>query len=68
MKHCAWCDREINGWYLTYHGKHFCRSKDDSCIKNFLYEEADGDIEMDKDMDDEYRMDYVRWMEDRGFE
>lgn len=68
MEHCAWCGRELNGWYLKYHEKKFCRCGNDICLKNYLFEEADDEIEMDKIMDDDYRMDYVTWMEDRGLD
>lgn len=68
MEHCEWCGAELNGWYLKYHGKCFCRNKNDICLKNYLFDEADEEIEMDKNMSDYYRMDYVTWMEDRGFQ
>lgn len=43
---CKWCGKEINGWYLRYKGNVFCREKDDLCLKNYLFEDADKDIEM----------------------
>lgn len=68
MEFCAWCGHELNGWYLEYHEKKFCRHGNDICLKNYLFEEADDEIEMDKIMDDDYRMDFVTWMEDRGLD
>lgn len=68
MKRCAWCECELTGWYLIYKGKYFCRNNDDACLKNHLFEEADKDIEEDKDFSSDYRMDYVTWMEERGFD
>ena len=68
MEYCEWCGCALEGWYLKYHGKCFCRHKDDSCLKNYLFEEADDDIEMEQYVGNDYRMDMVRWMEDRGLE
>ena len=56
---CEWCGTEITGWHLTYKGKCFCRSKDDACLKNYLFEENDEDIGMDKVIDDYYDMSHV---------
>lgn len=63
------CHRELNGWFLKYKGKYFCDDENRDCIKTYLFEEADDErlIEEDKYCDDYYSMDYVRWMEDRGF-
>ena len=44
---CYWCEKKIDGWYIKYKGHVFCHSWDDSCIKNFLLNEADDDIEID---------------------
>ena len=68
MNHCEWCGRELNGWYLKYRGKFFCRIKDDGCLKNYLYEQADEEIELEKYQKSDYRMDMVTWMEDRGLD
>ena len=68
MNHCEWCGRELNGWYLKYREKFFCRTKDDGCLKNYLYEQADEEIELEKYEKSDYRMDMVRWMEDRGLD
>lgn len=45
---CKWCGKEIHGWYLIYKGMTFCSTKDDLCLKNYLYEEHDAEIDMDK--------------------
>ena len=42
---CEWCKRELHNWYLTYKGKNFCRYNNDACLKNYLFDEADGEIE-----------------------
>lgn len=68
MRYCAWCDCELNSFYLRYRGKTFCRTNDDACIKNYLFEEADKEIEEDRDETDDYTMDYVLWMEERGLD
>lgn len=44
---CEWCEKEIEGWYLIYKGKNFCRRNDDKCIKEYLYEQEDENIDMD---------------------
>lgn len=46
--YCENCGRELDGWFLTYHGKHFCRYGNDKCIKDFLYEEHDAEIFEDR--------------------
>lgn len=45
---CAWCGETIDGWYLTYKGNVFCREKNDSCLKEYLLEEADEEIGMNR--------------------
>lgn len=59
MKYCEWCSTEITGWFLTYKDKCFCRNKNDSCIKQYLYEEHDAEIGMDKVISDDYDMSKV---------
>lgn len=44
---CFWCDNDIEGWYLVYEGKSFCRRRDDACIKEYLYEKIDGEIDIE---------------------
>lgn len=46
MMQCKWCGKEIEGWYLRYDDNVFCRRLDDLCLKNYLFDRADGDIEM----------------------
>lgn len=41
---CDYCGRELDGWFLTYKDKHFCRFGNDRCIKEYLYEEHDAEI------------------------
>jgi len=56
---CKWCGKEIKGWYLRYDDNVFCREKDDLCLKNFLFEEHDSEIGMDKVVDEYYDMSEV---------
>lgn len=57
---CEWCGKEITGWYLSYKNHNFCRDNDDLCLKNYLFEEHDEQIEMDKTGGDvEYDMSKV---------
>lgn len=68
---CEWCGNVIDSWYLKYKGKVFCECNDNACIKNYLYEEHDEEIGEDRVVDDDYNMnevDYVDFMEQRGFE
>ncbi len=67
---CKWCEKEIKGWHLKYKGMTFCEDNDNACLKNYLFEEHDREIEEDKVFDDDYNMDevdYVTFMEQRGF-
>lgn len=66
---CEYCGKRIDGWYLRYKGKTFCEDANNTCIKNYLYEEHDKEIEEDREFTDEYNMDeidYVTFMEQRG--
>lgn len=47
-KYCEYCGRELDGWFLTYKNKHFCRFGNDRCIKEYLYEEHDAEILEDR--------------------
>lgn len=42
---CQCCGLEINGNWLKYKGKYFCRKDNDSCFKEWLYDRTDGDCE-----------------------
>lgn len=46
-KFCEGCGHEITSWYFTYDGKYFCRDKDDRCIKEYLMDKFEDDIELD---------------------
>lgn len=60
MSHCKWCGRELKSWFLIYKGYKFCRYNDDACLKNYLFEEAEKDIEEDRANGDvEYDMNEV---------
>lgn len=66
---CEWCGNTITSWYLKYKGKNFCRSNSDSCLKNYLFDEADKEISEERtDCETEYRMDMVTFMEQRGLD
>lgn len=67
-KICAWCEKDIHGYYLIYKGKTFCRCRNDLCLKNYLFDEADSEIVEDRECDDDYRMDMVTFMEERGLD
>ena len=54
--YCKWCGRELKNWYLTYKDMHFCRYNNDSCLKNYLFEEHDKEITEDRDDNSEYSM------------
>ena len=34
---CEICGQEIEGLYVKYDGKYFCRKDGDNCIKEYLY-------------------------------
>ncbi len=59
MEYCKWCGRELHGWYLTYKGMTFCDDKDEMCIKNYLREKHDLDIDSEIAEDSEYSMQEV---------
>lgn len=49
---CAWCGKPIGNWAYKYDDKYFCpggskRDKDGICLKNYLFEKFDKDIELD---------------------
>ena len=64
---CEYCGNRISGWHYKYKGMVFCEDNNSACIKNYLFEEHDKEIEEDKEFDDYYDMDYVTFMEERGF-
>lgn len=35
---CEGCGNELNGNYIEFNGKCFCRTDNDDCIKNWLYD------------------------------
>lgn len=35
---CEICGQEIEGLYVKYDGKYFCRNDGDNCIKEYLYD------------------------------
>ena len=39
---CENCGQEIEGLYVKYDGKYFCRKDGDSCIKEYLYDKTQG--------------------------
>lgn len=39
---CEICGQEIEGLYAKYDGKYFCRKDGDNCIKEYLYDNAQG--------------------------
>lgn len=57
---CEWCGKELTDWYLTYKGKKFCRRKEDQCLKDYLYDEADEEIGMEMTGDMSYNEDLAR--------
>lgn len=61
---CKWCENKIDGYYLKYKGMVFCEDNNFSCIKNYLFEEYDKDMQEDRIVDDDYRMDEVLRMEE----
>ena len=46
---CEYCGKEIEGGYIKYKDKYFCRKDADQCIKDWLYDQLDGseDIKYD---------------------
>lgn len=42
---CENCGQEIEGLYVKYDGKYFCRHDDDKCLKEYLYDKTDGECE-----------------------
>ena len=46
--HCSWCEGDIRGEYIRYHGGIFCRDNDDKCIKEYLFEKHYGEFEIDE--------------------
>ena len=45
--YCYWCNDNIVGWYIKYKGHVFCRKNHDACVKDFLYDEADDNLDID---------------------
>lgn len=39
---CEICGQEIEGLYVEYDGKYFCRKDGDNCIKEYLYDNTKG--------------------------
>lgn len=53
---CFWCKKPIEGDYLRYDNKLFCERFNDKCIKEYLLDMADGEIEHGyHESDDEWR-------------
>lgn len=46
---CAWCGKPIEGWAYKYDDKYFCigGQREGICLKNYLFEKFDKDIECD---------------------
>lgn len=66
---CKWCGREIKSWFLRYDDESFCRDNDDLCLKNYLFEKFDKDIEEDREEGEtKYTMDYITFLEERGLD
>ena len=51
---CKWCENRIDGYYLKYKGMTFCESNNCSCLKNYLFEEHDKEIEEGREVEDDY--------------
>lgn len=50
---CENCECEITGNWLKYKGKCFCRKDNDSCFKDWLYDQTDGECEYGTMLDGE---------------
>ena len=50
---CEKCGCEITGNWLKYKGKCFCRKDNDSCFKDWLYDQTDGECEYGTMLDGE---------------
>ena len=44
---CKSCGKEIEGYYLKYDGYSFCRRNNDECLKDYLFDKYDDDIQME---------------------
>jgi len=42
---CENCQKEIEGNFIRYQGHCFCRHDNDACIKEWLYDQTDGECE-----------------------
>lgn len=42
---CENCQKEITGLFIRYKGHTFCRCDNDACIKEWLYDQIDGECE-----------------------
>lgn len=57
---CCWCHRQIDGWYYKYKHRVFCDINDGQCLKEYLFEKFEDDIEFDRVYtEDEYDMSHV---------
>lgn len=44
---CEQCQHEIEGGFIKYKGKYFCRKDKDQCFKEWLYDQTDGSEDID---------------------
>lgn len=42
---CEYCGKEIEGNYVKYKDKYFCRHDNDECLREWLYDQTDGECE-----------------------
>ena len=56
---CYWCKKEITSWYYKYKGRVFCEDNDGQCLKNYLFEKFDRDIDLDRIFNEDYDMSHV---------
>lgn len=52
---CKSCGKKIEGYCLKYDGYSFCRRNNDECLKDYLFDKYDDDIQMEiVESDEEY--------------
>lgn len=60
---CEYCSEEIQGNYVEYKGKYFCSKDNDECLRQWLYDQTDGECNYGTVVDGEAYEVHPEWSE-----